>query len=460
MGSFSNLYGSSNEILNNYISKEMQKSNVPGMSITVVKDGKRIHSRGYGYRDLENLKPATENTLYGVGSVTKSFTALGIMQLQEDGLLNLNDKVAEHCSSFHVDKESDRTTLSHLLYHGSGIPSLNVAEVLLFRGTGMDTSFIPIADFGDFFDLLNSAADQRHGPPGKKHLYWNEGYMILGRIIEDLSGKSYSEYITERILKPLGMKRSTFRKSLAEDTKDCSVPYYRDRDDSLKPSTIYDDPMVLAPGGLLSSSLELSTYLDLWIGDRKDSEILSRKYLDELVKPRIKSSFTGLAANSHYGYGWMVSEDFFGEKLIMHSGSVAASSGFVGFLPDLNVSVSIGANTSDAPTTRVGMIALATMIDGADVEELPFLKTRRIRERLKGDYSDYRGYTKVNISDGQDGILNMSIDSDEYHMILPIMIDGDHIYTVTNDFKYELEVRFRNESGVEIFFERHRFVKK
>lgn len=437
----------------------MQKANVPAMSLTLMKGKKKLHSRGYGHRDLNDLKPATENTLYGVGSVTKSFTAFAIMQLEEAGHLRVTDRVVDHCPSFHVDAESDKTTIQHLLFHGSGFPSLNVAEVMLFRGTGTDTSYIPLADYGDFFDLLNSAAEQRHSSPGKKHLYWNEGYTILGKIIEDITGKSYQEYVAENILSPLGMKRSTFLKKYALADDDCAVPYYRNTDNGLKPSSIYDDPMVLAPGGLLSSSLELSRYLDLWIGG-EDNPILSRKGLEELVKPRIKSSFTGLARDSRYGYGWMVMEDFFGEKLIMHSGSVAASSGFVGFLPELGLSVSIGANTSDAPTSRVGMIALATALDGADVESLPFMKSEKMRERLKGEYTDYRKYTRVSISEGPDGLLNMSIDSDEYHIVIPVIIDGEEIYTVTNDMKYPMEVRFSGETGVEIYFERHRFAKK
>lgn len=447
--------------LNNYFSRTMQKYNVPGLSLTISKNGRKIFSRGYGHRNLQNLKPATENTLYGVGSVTKSFTALAIMQLEEDGLLRVEDRVEEHCDSFHVDADSGRTTISHLLYHGSGIPSLNVAEVLLFGGTGTDTSFIPITNYGDFFDLINAATDQRHSSPGKKHLYWNEGYTILGKIIEDVTGKSYEDYVKERILNPLGMKRSTFLRKLAESDDDCSVPYYRDRDDDLKPSLIPDDPLVLAPGGLLSSSLELSKYLGLWTGNNEnENAILSRKRLDELIKPRIKSSFTGLSRDTRYGFGWMISDNFLGEKLVMHSGSVAASSGFVGFLPEQRISVSIGANTSDAPTTRLGMIALALAMDGVNVEELQFLKTERVRERMKGEYTDYRGYTRVVIADGPDGLLNMSIDSDEYHIILPVIIEDGEIYTVTNDMRYDLEVRFRNESGVEIYFERHRFVKK
>lgn len=447
--------------LNDYVSKAMQKHRVPGLSLTIVREGKILYSRGYGHRDLENRKIATENTLYGVGSVTKSFTALAVMQLREKGLLKTDDPITDYIKAYRVDDLARETTISHLLSHTSGMPSLNVAEIVLFRDLGTDTSSIPISGYDDFFDLINGSSEERHSSPGNKLLYWNEGYTILGKLVEELSGKSYSHYVQENILTPLGMQRSVFTRKNAMADKDNSTPYYKDKDGNNRPSSISDDTLVLAPGGLISSSLELSRYLGLWTGrNGRKSDLLSAEGLEELIKPRIKSSFAGLFGPTYYGYGWMRTDNFLGKTLIMHSGSVAASSGFVGFLPHLRAGVSIGANTSDAPTTRVGMYALALLMNDDAARELPFVRLEKTRERLKGEYTDYRGYTGVKIDEGADGLLNMSIDSNEYHMTIPIIMDGDGFYTVIDDARLDLEIRFKGERGVEIYFERHRFAKK
>ena len=447
--------------LNRYVSETMQRAGIPGLSLTLTRGGNALFSRGFGYRDLESRKPATENTLYGVGSVTKSFTALAILQLEEKGLLNLSDSVTDYAGSFKIDEHASKTTISHLLSHSSGMPSLNVAEIILFKDIGTDTSFIPITGYEDFFNFLNESSGERHSPPGNKFLYWNEGYTILGKIIEDLTKMTYAQYIEENLLKPLGMKRSVFSRDKALADADHAIPYYRSEDGNYKPTEIPDGQMVLAPGGLLTSPVELSRYLGLWIGgDHSDSAILSRKRLEEAIEPRITASITGAYGKTFYGYGWMKINDFFGKSLVMHSGSVAASSGFVGFVPDLNIGVSIGSNCSDAPTTQIGMYALALLIEGANPDELPFLKIKRLKERLKGDYEDYRGYSKVRVSDGQDGLLNISIESDENHMTLPVLFDGEEVYTMVNDFRMPLEVRFGPAGRTEIYFERHRFLKR
>ncbi len=446
--------------LNRFVSYSMQKAGVPGLSLTLTHNGEVVFSRGYGHRDIEERKPATEDTIYGIGSVTKSFTSMAIMQLSERGLIDINKPVREYLEDFHPDAASESTTISHLMSHSSGIPAINASEIMLFRETGSDTSYIPMTDFNDFMELMNASGSERHSPPGKRFFYWNEGYTMLGKIVEIVSGKPFSKYVHDNILTPLGMERAFFYEKEVMDDEDHATPYYRQRDGSNSPSRLSDEATGHAPGGLVTSSLELSKYLSLWTSERKDQKLLSEKGLHELIEPRIKTSFGSYFGPINYGYGWMVMSDFFGHTLIMHSGSVAASSGFVGFIPDLNVAVSIGANTSDAPNSKIGMYALSLLIEGASPQDLPFIKLSETREKLKGYYEDFRGYTRVNISDGQEGILNMQLESDEFHITLPIIIEKDQIYTISNDLKMELEVRMKNGRDVEIFFERHRFVKK
>lgn len=442
-----------------FVSQEMQKANVPGLSITISRNGKAVYSRGYGLRNIEKREPATENTLYGVGSVTKSFTSMAIMQLAEEGLIDINKPVRDYLSDFHPDEASEETTIAHLMSHSSGFPGLNASEIMLFREVERDTSYIPMSSFDDFMDFINGAAGERHSPPGNRFFYWNEGYTILGKIIGDLSGKAYHEYIRDNILEPLGMKRATFFEKDAFGDLDHATPYYRELDGSNTPSRIADDTTDHAPGGLVTSTVELSKYLSLWTSSSK-KKIVNDESLQELVNPRIETLFASHFDPVMYGYGWMSINHFLGKRLISHSGSVAASSGYVGFLPELNVSVAIGANTSECPTSRIGMYALSLFIEDSSPEDLPFVKLEKKREMLKGNYHDYRDYTHVSVFDGEDGLLNMKLESDEFHSTVPILLEGDKVYTMNNNAKMELEVRMKSGREVEIFFERHRFVKK
>lgn len=116
-----------------WIADTMMRDHVPGLSLAVVKDGKVVYARGFGARRFKDNAPATPNTLYGVGSCTKSFTALAIMQLVEQGKLNMHDPVKKYLPEFRVGKDENPITLHHLLTHSSGMPDW-VWRTLRFSG--------------------------------------------------------------------------------------------------------------------------------------------------------------------------------------------------------------------------------------------------------------------------------------------------------------------------------------
>lgn len=443
--------------LNRYVSKSMQKGGVPALSITIAMQGKPLFSRGYGRRDLESRKPATRDTLYGVGSVTKSVTSMCILSLEKQGLLKTTAPVTDYLDDYMVDEYAERTTLSHLMYHSSGIASINAAEIVLFRDLGRDTTNIPLETMDDFMSLLNGAASERHSPPGKKFMYWNEGYTLLGRVIEKVSGKPYAQYIRETLLKPLDMKRSTFSGMEALKDTDHATPYIRN-DGELVPAGISDHQTVLAPGGLITSSEELSRYASLWTGGSPG--LFDAQMLKESITPRFTVAENGPYGKSHYGYGWSIQDDFLGHKLVQHAGAVGASSGFIGFLEDYGVSVSIGANVSEAPNSKIGMFALSLFIDGSGPEDLPFVKHEKLKDQLTGIYGDYRDFSSLIINEGSTGNLTLELRSDEYNISVPVIMDEDEVFIYMDNEKMPLEIRKSKDNRVEIFLERHRFVKK
>lgn len=443
--------------LNQFVSRNMQKAGVPGLSLTISLHGKPIFSRGYGRRNIEARKAATGDTLYGVGSVTKSFTSLCILALEKQGKLRTASPVTEYLDDFAVDEYADKTTLSNLMYHTSGIASINAAEIVLFRDIGRDTTNIPMENMGDFMDFLNGAASERHSPPGKKFMYWNEGYTLLGRVIEKVSGKPYAQFVRETVLSPLGMGRSTFSEADAVKDKDNSTPYII-RNDGLAPSAISDHPTVLAPGGLITSSAELSRYVSLWTGGSPG--IFDPEILAESVKPRFTVDENGPYGKSHYGYGWSIQDDFLGHRIVQHSGAVGASSGFMGFLEDYGVAVSIGANLSEASNSKIGFYALSLFIEDSSPDELPFVKHEKLKDELIGMYGDYRDFSSLIINEGSTGNLTLELRSDEYNISVPVLMDGGEVFIYMDNEKMPIEIRRSNGNRLEIFLERHRFVKK
>ncbi|MEO7966780.1 MAG: serine hydrolase [Gemmatimonadaceae bacterium] len=172
----------------------------PGVSVAIVKNGRTIVAKGYGFADLENDVPATSETVYRIGSVTKQFTAAGIMRLMEQGKLTLDDSLQKFLPSF--PSQGNRVTVRHLLNHTSGIKSytsLGPKWQRLMRTDLPPDSMVALFS-NEPFDFQ----------PGDQWRYDNSGYFLLGMIIEKLSGKAYGRYLQDEFFTPLGLKRTIY----------------------------------------------------------------------------------------------------------------------------------------------------------------------------------------------------------------------------------------------------------
>ncbi|MCS7253674.1 MAG: beta-lactamase family protein, partial [Armatimonadetes bacterium] len=179
-----------------YVFEKMSKTNLPGLSMAIVKDGEVVYARGFGFRDLESGSPMTTQTRVGIGSVTKSFTALSIMMLVEEGKINLDDCV-DKFAPISLRPFGEPVRIWHLLTHSSGIPALAYAEAFIRYVVGEEATWIPIASFDDLKAFMSDAESWATAKPGERFFYLNEGYLLLGRIIEIASGKSYEEFVKE-----------------------------------------------------------------------------------------------------------------------------------------------------------------------------------------------------------------------------------------------------------------------
>jgi D-alanyl-D-alanine carboxypeptidase len=171
-----------------------------GVSVAVVKNGRTVLAKGYGFADLENDVPAAAHTVYRIGSVTKQFTSAGIMRLMEQGKLSLEDTLQKFFPNFPT--QGNRVTVRHLLNHTSGIKSYTSLGPKWARVMRLDLATDSLVAL-----FANEPFDFK---PGDAYRYNNSGYFLLGMIIEKLSGKTYGQYVQDEFFTPLSLKGTIY----------------------------------------------------------------------------------------------------------------------------------------------------------------------------------------------------------------------------------------------------------
>lgn len=364
---------------------------IPGISVAVVDANDVLYADGVGSRDRATNNPATARTLYGIGSVTKSFAAVSLLQLVEHGLCDLSDPVGDFLQESFPG--SDEITLHHLLTHSSGLPSLGVSEALLARRLRIPDPGIAMGDMDDFYAYLADAGGERTDPPGDRFAYCNTGYTLVGEVIEALTGRPFAEYVTEHVFDSLGMRRATFDDMTFSTDEDHMTQYLRD-DDELIAASLPTRDIGQPAGGILCSVEELATYVRCHLNG---GEVRGARLLDEATLERAHAGHVDDGCGRAYGYGWFRTEGFLGDRtLVGHSGSIAVSSAYAGFLPEEGVGVALGANTS--PPFALGVLGQAVLAEvlGEDPDEtVPFFARRRRHDRLTGEYEAYRGVMRA-----------------------------------------------------------------
>ncbi len=444
--------------LESFIIEKVSKTRIPGLSIALLKEGEIIYSRGFGFRDVENGLPSTKNTIYAIGSVTKSFTALAIMQLAEKGKLSLEDPVLKYVPSLNLREE---IKIKHLLTHSSGIPALAYAEAYIRGLIGESQSWLPLASYEDLFSFMRDSEEWREAKPGEKFFYLNEGYVILGYIIEKLSGMGYEEYVRRNILEPLKMRRTFFRKEELEKEEDKATPYIITSKGEIVRSSY---PFGLkADGGLLSNVIDLLNYAMLYInrGVFEDMRLISEESILEMEKERIKRPL-GIFDEEYYGYGWVIVPDFLGKRLIWHSGSVLVSTAFLGYIPSERIAVAILANGSGYPLSFLGMYALALALNKDPEKELSFIAYDRLLDKLMGSYETYKGTYRAELTRKGD-FLYLEFKGKYSEVSLPLVYEGRengkvYFYTISAGRKMGIEFKERN-GKIEMIYERYKMRK-
>lgn len=331
--------------IESWIRKNMKDGKIPGASIVIVKGDKTVYNKGFGYSDVRAKKSVTQDTLFELGSTSKAFTALGILKLEKEGLVNLNDSVNKYIpwlkmkySGNYRGKKIDgfvNITLSQLLHHTSGIPSKAIGDIPVSEGEDAleKTVRTQVSKKLDFY-------------PGEKFLYSTINYDILGLVIKNVSGQSYEQYVKSNILQPLGLGNTyLFRNEVPKE--DMSWGY---KVKFLRPEK-YDAPMYRGntPAGYyISNAVDIAKWLKIQMNAIKpgtfDKSLIDISHIpDRTVAPN--------SDGSSYAYGWSVFQS--GGGIISHGGSNPNYSSYFLFRPLEQVGVGILANLNSSYTEEI-----------------------------------------------------------------------------------------------------------
>ena len=314
-------------------------------SVLIAHDGMVLLSKGYGLADEARNIPNTPQTRFRIGSITKQFTAMAIVILQERGKLQVQDHVCLYVPDCPVDWQP--ITLKHLLTHTSGIPDyINQPDFLSFIGTPATPEQL-VARFKDVPLLFT---------PGDHWSYSNSGYTLLGYIIERVSGETYAQFLQENIFDPLQLRDTGY------DTNNPPLPQHATGYISPHVEPVYIDMSELYAAGALYSTVE---DLERWDQALAMGRLVSQQSLDAMFAVSIPcpAGGCGLSTDLGYGYGWFIAKES-NQQLIYHLGHIDGFLTFNGFYPASKLDVVVLSNLDSAPvlttSVKLGAMVLGT----------------------------------------------------------------------------------------------------
>ncbi|WP_460219146.1 serine hydrolase domain-containing protein [Psychroserpens sp. MEBiC05023] len=281
--------------VSNYLN-QLEKKQFSG-SVLVAHKGKIINSKGYGFADKESKIKNKAATVFDIGSITKQFTAAGILKLEEQGKLTVDDKIVKYFKNVPVDKRN--ITLHHLLTHSSGLPP----------ALGHDYHEISTADF-----ISKAMSSKLLFSEGTNYEYSNVGYTLLAMVIEKVSGLPYETFLYKNLWKPSQMEQTGYLRP-NYNQKDVAVGY-KDSGKWGRPNEKWENEVswhLKGNGGVLSTVEDMYKWHQALLG----TKILSKA---SKAKMYAKHVAEGQGAQSHYGYGWAIFPTPRNTDLIAHNG--------------------------------------------------------------------------------------------------------------------------------------------
>ena len=412
------------EKLESIIRSNMRKTNTPGMAITILKENQVIYAKGFGARDLKEMKPMTPDTLIGIGSITKSFTALSLLILQERGKLSIEDSGSKYLQ-FKPFINHPEIKIKHMLSHSSGIPAADGSMSIFDSAFNNFSRIYPSITKEDFIAHIGEPEEYIIFKPGEKFFYNNDMYTCLSFIIEQVSGSTYANFIKKEIFEPLEMKRATFDKKEFLEDPDHMTGYQPKKENENSVMTQYDVPMggfVESAGGICISMNEMMHYAEFLLnkGKYKGNTIIKEEFFEKLFTPQIQTPY-GFGKTPYYCLGWTVDDYFQDKKFIGHGGGMGTSCAYFGFVPELNMAVSIAQNSCTGPISVYGRIPFVLEM-GLPVEKtIKYFENKKILDVIAGNYKAPLNMYDFKI-EVKGGIVTADFEIDDGKFSFPLLL--------------------------------------
>jgi CubicO group peptidase (beta-lactamase class C family) len=319
----------------------LEKNKVAGMSLAIVDSGRIVYAAGYGFADISSKIKADENTVYRIGSCTKAFTALSVLQLEEKGLINTSQSVKRYLPELRIKSnfnDSNQIFINDMLSHVSGLPC-DISNGI-FCDSPPDMNWV-ISELNQ-----QSTISPRH----YSFAYSNVAYGLLGEVIGRTGKTTYAEYVKKNIFKPLEM-RSSMVEGSRRVAGGMSKGYYYEKKElrELEEPVIRDQ----GAGAIRSNVLDMSNFLIMMLnrGSFNEKQIISASLIEEMEKNHVAA--LELPANEHYGYGVssknakiILKDDTAKVHMVNHAGDTYVFHADFAYIPELKVGVVLLTNSN------------------------------------------------------------------------------------------------------------------
>jgi CubicO group peptidase (beta-lactamase class C family) len=373
--------------LDEYVARSIKTFEVPGMAVAIVKDGKVVLLKGYGVRKLGESTPVDENSLFGIGSNTKAFTAAALATLVDEGKISWDDPVYERLKGFemydpYVSKEM---RIRDLLCHRSGL-GLGEGDLMFWPHTTFTRDDVVYR-----LRYLKPKTSFR-----TTYAYNNLMFVTAGQVVAEVSGKSWDEYLRERIFAPLGMKNTDTSATAFKEGDDWAMPHSKVAG-KLQPIPVENLDNAGPAGSINSSVADMSKWVLLQLNRGKipgtETRIFSEKssedmWAQQMIQPirAVPSELKTLQARFlGYGMGWGL-RDYKGRKLVGHSGGVAGYVTRVMLVPEENLGVVILTNAEETGAFESVLFHLLDSYLGGPTDDyIAAFKTLEEKQRRDAD---------------------------------------------------------------------------
>ena len=444
------------------LEERFKKDKVRSVALQVAVKNEVVYDYFYGAYDEKGSQP-TEDTLYGVASLTKSVTAVGIMMLQDEGKLLVTDLVSSWIPELKLPKSySEKITIHHLLTHTAGFPGMTALNLARLESLERDpdTAYLfgefpqseqSVITVNDMVKVMNNLDYKLIAEPGTLFNYSNESYALLEEIIERASNDNYINYINEKIFSPLEMNHSIFTVEALKDYPEVASPYAFTKDeqqDVFHSPTWWETGEIYGAGALKSTTKDMLKYLEIFKhdGSVNGQVILSRSAVKAMTTAHIQTP-----NENKYGYGLMVGE-FAGRKVIGHGGGVKGVSSYMLVCQELNFSAVALTNIAEIAAEDYVVTAFNQITK--TVVSLVYNKTQPKEDlnQYVGNYVSTEG-NKIEVKQLSENKLELKIG----HLTLEAVYEKEQIFSLPNGKKLAFVVQDNEVTGI---FRGMRYIEK